>query len=129
MCVRVCDIEFVVSADCDSFTTPISWNSVSVEADEHGLKRGVYFFARRLEVVALSGFVRLAWCVLGSVYFIGGFSYPPFFVLRMHMACGKCDATLPHLPLYYLSVLPSTATPPSPVRLKRHASGLVRLWQ
>ena len=53
MCVRVCDIEFVVFADCESCTRHISTNPVSMEASEHGLTRGTCFFARRLEVVAV----------------------------------------------------------------------------
>ena len=55
MCVRVCDIEFVVFTDCESCTRPISTNPVSVEAGEYGLTRGTCFFARRLEVVAVVG--------------------------------------------------------------------------
>ena len=55
MCVRVCDIEFVVFTDCESGTRPISTNPVSMEAGEYGLSRGTCFFARRLEVVAVAG--------------------------------------------------------------------------
>ena len=39
MCVRVCDIEFVVFTDCDSCTRPISTNPVSMEASKHGPTR------------------------------------------------------------------------------------------
>ena len=55
MCVRVCDIEFVVFTDCESCTRPISTNPVSMEAGEYGLTRGTWFFARRLEVVVVAG--------------------------------------------------------------------------
>ena len=55
MCVRVCDIEFVVFTDCESCTRPISTNPVSMEAGEYGLTRGTWVFARCLEVVALAG--------------------------------------------------------------------------
>ena len=67
MCVRVCAIDFVVFTDCDSCTRPISTNPVSMEAGEYGLTRGTCFFARRLEVVAVAGLLRLSWCVLGGV--------------------------------------------------------------
>ena len=45
-----------------------------MEAGEYGLTRETCFFARRLEVVAVAGMLRLPWCVLGgadffSVYF------------------------------------------------------------
>ena len=54
MCVRVCDIEFVVITDCDSCTRPISTNPVSIEAGEYGLRYTTCFFARRLEVVVVA---------------------------------------------------------------------------
>ena len=47
MCVRVCDIEFVVFTDCESCARPISTNPVSMEAGECGLTRGAWVFARR----------------------------------------------------------------------------------
>ena len=55
MCVRVCDIEFVVFTDYESCTGPISTNPESMEAGEYGLTRGAWVFARRLEVVAAAG--------------------------------------------------------------------------
>ena len=76
MCVRVFDIEFVVFTDCESCTRPISTNPGSMEAGEYGLTRGACYFARRLEVVAVAGLLRLSWCVLGGV---------DFFVLSMSL--------------------------------------------
>ena len=104
MCVRVCDIELVVFTDCKSCARPISANPVYMEAGEHGLTRGTCFFARRFEVVAFAGLLRLSWCVLGKCGFFL-FLVPTFIFLRMHTACCKCEAALPPLPLYYLRVL------------------------
>ena len=67
MCVRVCDIEFVVFTDCESCTRPISTNPESMEAREDGLTRGTCFLARSLEAVAFAGLLRLSWCVVGGV--------------------------------------------------------------
>ena len=69
MCVRVCDMEFVVFTDCVSCTRPISTNPVSMEAGVHGLTRGTWFFARRLEVVAVAGLLWLSRCVFGEAGF------------------------------------------------------------
>ena len=41
----------------------------TMEAGEYGLTRGTCFFARRLEVVAVAGLLRLSWFVLGGVDF------------------------------------------------------------
>ena len=79
MCVRVCDIEFVVFIDCSSCTRPISTKPVSMEVGGYGLTRGTFFFARRLEVVAFAGLLRLSWCVLGGVDFSVFFSSRLFF--------------------------------------------------
>ena len=65
MCVRVCDIEFVVFTDCESCARPISTNPGSMESGEYELTRGACFFTRRLEVVAVVGLLRLSWCLLG----------------------------------------------------------------
>ena len=35
-----------------------------MDAGEHGLTRGMWFFARRLEVVAVAGMVWVSWLVL-----------------------------------------------------------------
>ena len=43
VCVRVCDIEFVVFSDCESCARPISTNPVPMEAGEYGLSRGTWF--------------------------------------------------------------------------------------
>ena len=56
---------------------PISTNPVSMEAGEYGLTRGTWFFARRLEVVAVAGLLWISWCVLG-----GGADFCVFFFLR-----------------------------------------------
>ena len=55
VCVRVCDIGFVVFTDCESYTKPISTNPGSMEAGENGLTRGTCFAARRLELIAVAG--------------------------------------------------------------------------
>ena len=73
--LSVC-VTFVLFTDCDSCTRPISTNPVSMEAGEYGLTRGTCFFARRLEVVAVAGLLRLSWCVLGGV------DFSSFFLLR-----------------------------------------------
>ena len=84
MCVRVCDIEFVVLTDCESCTGPISTDPGWLEAGEHGLTRGTCFFVRRLEVVAFAGLLRLSWCVLGGVDFSGVFFSDFFFSSNAH---------------------------------------------
>ena len=73
MCVRVCDVEFVVFTDCESCTRPISTNPVSMEAGECGLTRGTWFFARRLEVVTVAGLMWVSWCVFGGAGFFRAF--------------------------------------------------------
>ena len=76
----MCDIEFVIFTDLrESCTRPISTNPVSMEAGEYGLTRGTCFFARRLEVVAVAGLLRLSWCVLGGVDFFRVFFFDFFF--------------------------------------------------
>ena len=40
-----------------------------MKAGEYGLTRGTCFVARRLEVVAVAGLLRLSWCVLGGADF------------------------------------------------------------
>ena len=79
MCVRVCDIEFVVFTDCESCTRPISTNPVSMEAGEYGLTRGTWFFARRLEGVAVAGLLWLSRCVFGEAGFFLVFQATTFF--------------------------------------------------
>ena len=69
VCVRVCNIEFVVVTDCESCTRPISPKRVSMGAGEYGLTRGTCFFARRLEVVAVTGLLRISWWALGAAGF------------------------------------------------------------
>ena len=69
MCVRVCDIEFVVFTDCESCTRPISTNPGSMESGEYGLTRGTCFLACRLEVVAVAGLLWVSWCVFGGARF------------------------------------------------------------
>ena len=49
---------------------PISTNPGSMEeACEYGVTRGTCFVARRLEVVAAAGLLRISWCVLSVVGF------------------------------------------------------------
>ena len=76
MCVCV---TFVVFTDCDSCTRPISTNPGSMEADEYGLTRGMYFVARRLEVVAVARLMWISWCVLGAADFFGDLCFFLFF--------------------------------------------------
>ena len=66
MCVFVCDVEFVVFTDCESCSRPISTNLVSMEAGEYGRIRGTWFFARRLEMVAVAGLMWVSWCASGG---------------------------------------------------------------
>ena len=40
-----------------------------MEAGEYGLTRGTWFFARCLEVVAVTGLLWILWCVLGGADF------------------------------------------------------------
>ena len=69
VCVRVCDIEFVVFTDGESCARPISTNPISMEAGEYGLTRGTRFFVRRLEVVAVAGRLWIQWCVwVGRIF-------------------------------------------------------------
>ena len=67
--MRVCDIEFVVFTDCESCTRSISTNPVSMEGGECALTRGTWFFARRLELVAVAGLVWVSWCAFGGAGF------------------------------------------------------------
>ena len=96
MCVPVCDIEFVVFTDCESCTGPISTNPGFMEAGEHGLTRGTCFFARRLEVVAFAGLLRLSWCVLGGVdifwFFFRLFAFfEPIYLSTTCVFCHECQ--------------------------------------
>ena len=100
MCVRVCDIEFVVFTDCESCTRPISTNPGSMEAGEYGLTRGTCFLACRLELDAVAGLLWLSWRFLGGADFFPRVFFFDFFFLRTHTACCKYEVALPHLPLY-----------------------------
>ena len=62
-------VTFVVFTDCESCTRPISTNSGSMQAGEHGLTRGTWVVARRLDVVAVSGMMWVSWCVFGGAGF------------------------------------------------------------
>ena len=57
------------STDCEICTRTISTNPGSMEAGEYGLTRGTCFVARRLEAVAVAGFLWISWCVLGAAGF------------------------------------------------------------
>ena len=101
MCVRVCDIEFVVFTDCESCTRPISTNPRSMEEEcEYGLPSGTCFTARRLEVVAVAG---LSWIYFMVCSFSVRWDFALFFsfsLIRTHTAYCKYEATLPHVRLY-----------------------------
>ena len=72
-----------------------------MEAGEYGLTRGTCFVARRLELVAVAGLLRISWCVLDVAGIILCFSFSfLFFFLRTHTACCKYKDALPHLLLY-----------------------------
>ena len=62
-------VTFVAFTDCKSCTRPTSTNPGSIEAEEYRLKRGTCFFARRLEVVAVAGLLRLLLSLLGEIVF------------------------------------------------------------
>ena len=49
-----------------------------MEASEYGLTHGMCFVARRLEVVAVAGFLWISRCVLGATGFFRVF-FPDFF--------------------------------------------------
>ena len=83
MCVRVCDIEFVVFTDRESCTRPIFTNPGFMEAGVYGLTRGMCFVARRLEVVAIAGLLRISWCALGGADFFFLF-FPIFYFSNAH---------------------------------------------
>ena len=77
-----------------------------MEAGKYGLTRGTCSISPRLEIVAVAGLLWLSWCVLGGADFFVFCFFPRFFILRTHTAWCKYEAALPHLPLYYLRVLP-----------------------
>ena len=63
-------VAFVVFADCESCTKPISTNPGYMEAGEYGLTRGVCLVANPLEVVAVAGLLRISRCVLGAAGYL-----------------------------------------------------------
>ena len=67
-CLLVC-VTFVVFTDFESCTRPISTNPGSMEEGEYGQTCVTCFVARRLEVVAVAGLLRISWCLLGVVDF------------------------------------------------------------
>ena len=77
VCVRVCDIEFVVFIDCESCARPIPTNPACMEAGEHGLTHGTWSFVRRFEVVSVAGLMWVSWCAFGGGGFFR-FFYPSF---------------------------------------------------
>ena len=78
MSVCVCET-FVVFADCERCTRPISTNPGSMEAGEFGLTRKTCFAARRLELVAVAGRLWISWCILGGAGFFVFFLLDFFF--------------------------------------------------
>ena len=69
-----------------------------MEAGEYVLTRGACFVARRLEVVAVAGLLRISWCVSGAAVFF--FFFLRFFHSNALRLLHKYVAALPHLPLY-----------------------------
>ena len=60
VCVSVSAcVTFVVFTDCESCTRPIFTNLVSMEAGDYRLTRETWVLARRLEVVAVAGRLRI----------------------------------------------------------------------
>ena len=53
-----------------------------METREYGLTRETRFVARRLEVVAVAGLLRISWCVLCTAGFISCFFFVFFFFER-----------------------------------------------
>ena len=51
-----------------------------MEAGEYGRKRGTWFFARRLEVVAVAGLMWVSWCVFGGAGSFLVFQVTTFFL-------------------------------------------------
>ena len=66
-------VTFVVFTDYESCTSPISTNSVSMEAGEYGLTRGARFVALCLEVVAVARLMWVSWRVFGGAIFFSFF--------------------------------------------------------
>ena len=80
ICLFVCVcVTFVVFAECESCTRPISTNPVSMEAGEYGPTRGARFFAVGFEVVAVAGLMWVSWCVFGGAGFFLVFFFDSFF--------------------------------------------------
>ena len=65
-----------------------------MEAGEHGQTHGTWFFARRLEVVAVAGLMWVSWCVFGGADFFVFF----FFRLLFFFECTRPAASM-RLPL------------------------------
>ena len=74
VCVRVCDIEFVVFTDCESCTRPIATNPGFMEVGQYRLTRVTYFLACRRKLDAVAG---LLW--IRGVFWVGGRTFPCFF--------------------------------------------------
>ena len=83
MSVSVC-VTFVVFANCESCTRPISTILGSVEAGEYGLTRGTCFLANRLELDPVAGLLWISWCVLGGADFLSVFFFRIFFSWNAH---------------------------------------------
>ena len=77
--VRLCIcVTFVFFTGYESCARLISTNPALMAVGEYGLTRGTCFVARRLEVVAAVGLLRILWCVLSAagfrVFFFSFFS-------------------------------------------------------
>ena len=90
-------VTFVVFTDCESCTRQISTNPGSMEASEYELTRATCFTARRLEVVAIAGPLRISWCVLGAAGFVCVFLLRFFFFERTRPAASMRTPCLIYL--------------------------------
>ena len=71
-----------------------------METREYGLTRETRFVARRLEVVAVAGLLRISWCVLCTAGFISCF----FFVFYSNFQRTRPAASMGPFCLIYLSL-------------------------
>ena len=55
-----------------------------MEEGEYGLTCGTWFFARRLEVVAVAGLLWISWCVLDGANFCVLFFFDFFYSSNAH---------------------------------------------
>ena len=87
-------VAFVAFTDCETCRRQISTNTGSIEASEHGLARGPWCVARRLELVAVAGLMWILFCIMGAAYFFVLCSLD-FVFLRPHTVCCKLRPPCP----------------------------------